>query len=144
MLHWTIEARHPDCTHGEPFELQGVPHSTLHVPQQRNVIALGISFDDLATKLQRHPAVYWEPDGSFAWTEQGPPRHRIQGQLTDGGERLQYVELWGVASSSMLDALLEWISAPPTGLMFQLMQAGVFVDETTIREILALHANDVA
>lgn len=138
MLHWIIEARPVVACAGPTIEIDGRRVSTLEVPFSARGEALTVTFDEVAQRLMVTPGVYWEPDGSFAWTDPGPPRYRLEGQLADGGRHLQHAELRGTPSTRMLDQMLQFVrgSGGGGGLMFQLVRSGVHVDEATLRELL--------
>ena len=140
MLHWIIEARPATAEMGSEVEIDDHRLPALDVPANDRGQALAVTFDEVAQQLMASPGVYWEPDGSFAWTDAGPPRYRLQGQLADGGTHLQHVELWGQPSPHMLDRLLEFTHGGP--LMFQLVRWGVYVDEAELRRILGCERGD--
>jgi hypothetical protein len=131
--HWIIEARPTTTIAGPVMKIEGHAFQTVAVPTEARGTPLSVTFDEVAERLIESSGVYWEPDGSFAWTEPGPPRIRLHGQLADGGTHLQHIELWGVPSTPMLDRLLEF-TCGDTGLMFQLVRTGVYVDETALRK----------
>ena len=57
------------------------------------------------------------------------------GQLTDGGDHLEYVELRGTCPPSALLKLLGAFGEMPNSHSFQLVREGVFVDLSTLHRI---------
>ncbi len=136
MLHWILESRPADATEDSALAIDHRWIRTLHVPADSRGAPLGITFDAIEERLMAHPGVHCEPDGSFAWTEwkrEAKAPIRITGQLTDGGEFLQYAEIWGVPTSDMLENLLQWTVTRSRPVMIQLLRAGVFVEVDTFR-----------
>jgi hypothetical protein len=134
MLHWIIESRPAAASAGPEIEIDGCRVATLDVPPETRGQPLAVTFDEIAERLKSSKGVYWEPDGSFAWTDPGPPRSRLQGQLSDGGAHLQHVELWGTPSLQMFNRMLH-VTRGSGALMFQLVRSGIYVDEAALRQL---------
>ena len=126
MLHWIIQARPAAAILGPTVSLMGHELPTLTVSEAERGLPLAVSFDTAAVSMSQHPRIYYEPDGSFAWTPS--PECRIQGTLVDGRTHLQHIEVWGTPTAETLRELCGWMAENPAKeLMFQIVQSGVFV-----------------
>ena len=80
------------------------------------------------------PRMFIEPDGSFVWTgEQAGQSWQVDGVLYDEGPALSYVEMSGRCPANEFDQFLAALGWPAAPVMFQLMEAGVFLSEPTFR-----------
>ena len=96
--------------------------------------ALPVSFEETAETLQLLPQLYFEPDGSFVYANRDALYpEQLEGQLFDRDGRIMYVELKGVCSSEMFDAILQSLGWPAIKLMFQLLREGFYLDEDQFR-----------
>ena len=134
MLFWIIQSRPDSAEAGPTSQILGQPIPTLMIPESDRGQPLRVAFDDVARCLIAEPGVYWEPDGTFSWIDSGPSRCRLLGQLADGGEQLQHVEIRGIPSARQLDRLIDLMRGDG-GLMFQLVEAGVYVEESALRQL---------
>ncbi|MEX2185671.1 MAG: hypothetical protein WD875_02710 [Pirellulales bacterium] len=111
-----------------------------------------VSFEQAAAALESLERMFFEPDGSFVWTENrtatvdhenGPSTDEIEtswqidGVLYDRGGRLAYVEIKGNAPADAINRLLPALGWPEARLTFQLMREGVVLDEVAFRQWLA-------
>ena len=91
--------------------------------------ALPLTFDYVAEQLTAIEGLHFEPDGSFVWgCGSGAERWQVDGQLTDGGLNLEFVELRGDCPSAALDELLAAFTGGKGQVLFQLVAEGVFLD----------------
>jgi hypothetical protein len=100
---------------------------------------LSVSFDEAAERLAGLPRLFIEPDGSFVWTgvtTDGEP-WQVDGNLTDQGDVLAYLELKGCCPSERLDDLLSALGWPEAKLAFQLTRRGMVVGESEFRKLAA-------
>ena len=104
-----------------------------------------VSFDAALAALEALPRLFIEPDGSFVWAGPAPDGQpwQIDGNLIDRGDCLALVELKGSCPSQQLDQLLKALGWPQAGLVFQLTQQGVFVDEAAFRTLAATAAGAI-
>ncbi|TWU40962.1 hypothetical protein [Novipirellula artificiosorum] len=51
------------------------------------------SFEEAASRLELHPRLHFEPDGSFVWSLDA--QEQVFGMLYDAQRQLQYVDLQG-------------------------------------------------
>jgi hypothetical protein len=140
MLHFIVESAPTQLMPGPHVDVMGLAGirllPTLQFLQQERGRPLRVSFDHVAEGLRREPGVFWEPDGSFVWWRHEPPV-RLQGQLADGVTNLQHVELSGTLTEDMFDRLVALCrDDPATNLVFQLVRAGVYVNEPSLRCLL--------
>ena len=119
---------------------------TRHLAHRERVIAvldvdpeisrdpLPVSFEDAAATLELLPNLYFEPDGSFVYANRDALYpEQLEGQLFDRDGLILYLELKGVCSADMFDAILQSIGWPAATLMFQLLREGFFLDEDQFR-----------
>jgi hypothetical protein len=98
--------------------------------------SLPVTFDHAAAQLSQIEGLHFEPDGWFLWGQgAGPDRWQVNGQLTDGGARLEFVELHGSCPEEALDVLLNTMTRPPQAVLLQLVLEGVYVDLATLKQI---------
>lgn len=91
--------------------------------------ALPLTFDHAAQQLLAIDGLHFEPDGWFVWGRgSGAERWQVDGQLTDGGLQLEFVELRGHCPASALDALLTALTNGKDEVLFQLIAEGLFLD----------------
>ena len=75
-----------------------------------------------------------EPDGSFVWAgEDDGQAWQVDGVLYDEGPSLSYVEMSGSSPPNDFDQFLAALGWPASPVMFQLVEAGVFLAEDTFR-----------
>ena len=89
---------------------------------------LPVTFDDAADQLSRWPRMFLEADGSFVWRGERPDRWQIDGQLHDGRDRLQAVELRVRGAAAPVARILEVLGWPTHSLLAQCIEDGVFVE----------------
>lgn len=96
------------------------------------------TFDAALAALEYLPRMFVEPDGSFVWVgHNGEARWQVDGNLYDRGDELAYVQMQGECPPAAFDELLTCFGWPETELVFQLVQEGVVVDESTFRRLAA-------
>lgn len=100
--------------------------------------ALPVTFDVAAQQLTAIEGLHLEPDGWFVWGRRsGGHRWQVDGQLTDGGERLEFVELRGRCPEEALDVLLAALGSAREEPLVQLVREGVYVDLPTFKRVSA-------
>jgi hypothetical protein len=120
----------------ERFVVDGDEFTCVPVDSRIRTACFAITFDTVAERLQSLPRLYWEPDGSFIWTgvaNRGRPPWQLNGPLTDGGDCLAYLELHGYCRDLELNGILQALGWPEQRILFQLVHAGIFVDEPSFR-----------
>ncbi len=120
---------------GERRELDGVSIEPVQLAPAQAATPLPVSFDEAYEQLARLERLFLEPDGSFTWVSPAGSAAPFQfdGLLHDGGPRLAYLELKGAGPLEPFDAILTACGWPEAPLLFQLVRAGVFLDETNFR-----------
>jgi len=119
----------------EPRELNGVTVEPILPDSAVATTPLPVTFDETYEQLGRLERMFLEPDGSFTWVSKAnahAPFH-FDGQLHDGGPRLAYLELKGQGPLEPFDALLTACGWPEWPLLFQLVHAGIMLDEANFR-----------
>lgn len=118
----------------------------LEVSAERAIPKFAVPFDEVLNRLSQLDRMYCEPDGSFLWV--GPaevcepgrllrpfPSWHFDGQLTDGGSHLAFLELKGYGTILQLEAILRTLQWPTHPIMFQLPEWGVFLSDDSFRAI---------
>jgi len=106
----------------------------LHVPRNSPGRTLTAGFDETLDRFARLPRMFAEPDGSFVWVSPaaGEP-WQVDGNLFERQGKVLLVDLKGCCPPAEFDRLLAGLGWPTDPLMFELVRAGVFLDEATFR-----------
>lgn len=116
-----------------PVSVQG--KDILAVPISGPLTSLPVTFDHAASELSQIEGLHFELDGSFVWGRgAGSDRWQVNGQLTDGGDQLEFVELRGTCPEEVLDLLLQAFTHAQQSLLVQLVQEGVYVEVETMKQ----------
>ena len=122
----------PNATNGQHVTVGGRSVDALSVSGSPPSFA--VTFDAVSEILSTLPGMFLEPDGSFAWTgTSGEQPWRIEGVLYDAGPSLSYVALSGNCPPDEFDQFLAALGWPAAPIMFQLIDAGVFINEEEFR-----------
>ena len=133
----TLHPRPPQAVDGRPFEDDRGSWPVLAVPRESLGRPLATGFDEALARLAALPRLYAEPDGSFVWTSPAADRPwQVDGNLFERDGRVLLVDLKGSCPAEEFDRLLAAFGWPTEPVMFELVRAGVFLDEQTFR----LHA----
>lgn len=108
----------------------------LRVPPAAGSGSFARSYEQLAEALREMPRLFLEPDGSFGWVARQDVTQRLDGQITDDGQRVMFVDLQGRCDFSLLEALLVALGWPQQPLMFQILPDGFVLDEATFFQVL--------
>jgi hypothetical protein len=93
------------------------------------------TWEQAAAQLELLPRMIFEPDGSWVWSGGvGPDRWQVDGHLFDFAERLHRVELHGECPAEQFDRLLACFGWPQVTLSFEMVRAGVTLDEAQFRQ----------
>ena len=95
-----------------------------------------VTWEDAAALLEPMSRMIFELDGSFVLSgnyDQGR-RWQVDGHLFDFAGRLFRLELHGNCPPTTFDGLLRAVGWPAQQLEFEMVHAGVTVDEATFRE----------
>jgi len=134
----TVQMRPDSVEQAVSVSLDGRSCTPLSARELLKPIAMPVSFEQAADRLQQLPRLFFEPDGSFVWVGQdGDRRWQVDGQLTDRAGRLLYAELRGDCPAEAFDRLLAALGWPATPLVFLLTRHAVFLDEEEFRRFAA-------
>lgn len=113
-------------------------HATIHAAGDGGQwLPLDVTFEEAAAVLETLPRMYFEPDGSFVWVAPaGEIAWQLDGQLQDRGDRLDHVEIKGTCAPAACQQLLAALRGKARGLVFQLVEQAVFVDEAAALVLL--------
>jgi hypothetical protein len=140
-FHVNLFALPAAASSGASVELRGSRLATLRQPDDTPPTFdayLPVSFDEALAALLTLPRLDAEPDGFFVFAGGAGPTHwAVSGQLFDFGGRLHRVELNGHCSAESFDSMLACFGWPAAPLAFELVEAGVALDETAFREYAA-------
>lgn len=95
----------------------------------------GVDYETVAAQLAAIPRLYIEPDGSFVWVSSVDPDDRIDGQTTDDGRQLLYVELRGRCEWSQFANVVEQFGVSTSDLIFQLLPEALLIKESQLRHM---------
>jgi len=118
----------------------GVPHvdawgtwPTLAIPPAREA-TFPVGFDAVLAALERLPRMFVEPDGAIVWRGRAATGEwQLDGTLSERNDRLAACELKGSCPPATLDQLLAAVGWPGVAVMFELVRAGVWLDEAAFR-----------
>jgi hypothetical protein len=137
-FHVNLFARPAAASSGESVELRGSALATLRRPDGAPLTFdayLPVTFDEALAAVLKLPRADAEPDGFFVLAGGvGATHWAVSGNLFDFGGGLHRVELNGHCPAESFDALLACFGWPATRLAFELVEAGVALDETTFRK----------
>lgn len=106
----------------------------LAVPRESLGRPLAVGFDEALERLAALPRLYAEPDGSFVWASPAADRPwQVDGNLFERQGRVLLADLKGSCPAEEFDRLLAAFGWPGEPLMFELVRAGVFLDEDAFR-----------
>ena len=106
----------------------------LSVPRPLPSAPMAVGFDDALARLAAIERLYAEPDGAIVWTSPREGlRWQVDGNLFERDGRVLLVDLKGSCPPAAFDRLLAAFDWPRQGVMMELVQAGVFLDEETFR-----------
>lgn len=129
-----LQAEFRHSSHAKEVELGGQTYATLGF--SGSPPGFHATFDRVSEILMTLPRMYFEPDGSFAWTGTLDGNDwRIEGVMYDEGPRLSYIELSGNCPPNDFDQFLAAVGWPAAPVMFQLVEAGVYLAEKEFRRL---------
>jgi hypothetical protein len=136
-FHISVHARPAEAAlNATPTPIDGQSVRTLAISAEELATPFAVSFEQAGEALGNLPRLFFEPDGSFVWVS---PRDetawQVDGNLFDRAGRLQFVDLKGRCPPAKLDRLLGAFGWPQTAVMFQLVRAAVFLEETEFRRV---------
>ena len=138
-FHVSVHARPIDAVlSATPTLLDGQQVKTLALSAEQLATPFAVSFEQAGEALSKLPRLFFEPDGSFVWVSaRGEEAWQVDGNLFDRAGRLQFVDLKGRCPTAEFDRLLGAFGWPQTEVMFQVVRAAVFLDETEFRRAAA-------
>jgi len=93
-----------------------------------------VGFEAVLEHLEKLPRMVVEPDGAIVWRGASAAADwQVEGTLRERQGRLASCELQGTCPPEALDRLLSAAGWPATAVMFELVRAGVFLEEPTFR-----------
>jgi hypothetical protein len=100
----------------------------LRVPTQANAMSFELSYEELSDRLNRIDRLHLEPDGSFVWVNAVDVKQRINGQITDNGKRVMFIEMRGCCVRSGMEPIVRQLGWPEVAVSFQLQPEALLVD----------------
>ncbi len=142
-FHASLHARPENAIPGMGHNFGGVKFATLDIPPDEVATPFAISFEQAVKNLSRLERMFIEGDGSFVWvSSQQNNTWQIDGNLYDRKDKLWYVDLKGTCPTAEWDRLLAAFGWPQTAVVFQVVQAAVFLAETEFRRLAETMSND--
>lgn len=137
-FHCFIQSRAETARRGPAATVEGCCVPTLALDEADRARPFRVSFDEVADGLLKLPGLYWEPDGSFVWVgtfQGGAWPWRLEGQVTDAGAAVAFLELQGHCRAGELDQVLSLLNWPAEPVLFQVHGSGVLLEEVTFRQV---------
>lgn len=101
-----------------------------------------VGFDAALAALELLPRMFVESDGAIVWRGRAAAGEwQLDGTLSERTDRLAACELKGSCPPEALDELLAAVGWPGVAVMFELVRAGVWLDEATFRRHAAARGN---
>lgn len=130
----TLHARPTEAASGGQFADDRGTWPVLAAPRESLGQPLAVGFDEALRRLADLPRLYVEPDGSFVWTSPAAERRwQVDGNLFERRGRVLLVDLKGSCPAGEFDRLLAALGWPADSVMFELVRAGLFLDEDSFR-----------
>ena len=105
----------------------------LHLNGSDLTAPLPVTFEQAIATFESWKCLLIEPDGALVWAS---PDWRIDAQLQDGRDGLQYVEVRTTAPRIENEKLLTALGYPDHDLVIQLIREGAFLKAATWLELL--------
>lgn len=110
------------CVQVEGIELQTLP---IENPSQAGLM---MSFEALQRKLDDHPKIYFEPDGSLIWTGNVEGQvWQLDGMIYDFANQIQRIEFRGQCPIEIWREWLRLLDWPKQSLVLHLLRPQCFV-----------------
>jgi hypothetical protein len=100
--------------------------------------AFPTTFEETAAALSRLDRLFFEPDGSFVWTD--GRGSQLDGTVFDRDEHVVWVDARGVCPSDVLNHVLSSVGWPGTPIRFEMVRQGRFLDDLEFRRTAAIAA----
>ena len=122
--------------HRRPTEYAEKPALDLHAKRLPLLdidrpLPLAVTFEKVFEQLVALDRMLLEPDGSFVWSGDG---WQIDGQINDGGDTVDNVELKGTCPIEKWRTLVHILGGTTSDLMIQFVREGVYVDAEHFEE----------
>lgn len=135
----TLQSLPPEAAPGPVVNDAWGAWPTILVPKEALASPMAVGFDDALERLAALDRLYAEPDGSFVWAcsrDGGASARRhwqVDGNAYERNGRVLLVDLKGSCPADEFDRLLVAFGWPGQVMMFQLVRAATFLDESTFR-----------
>lgn len=137
-LHVILQPRPADAEPGPSATLDGCRVATLKATALGDAPGWSLTFEQAVAGMERLPALFVEPDGSFTWgNPPGQPIWRIDGNLYDYDDRLRHIDLKLACPGARLLELTEALGLDsaksiaqfvPQGRFFEIPELGRWLD----------------
>ncbi len=134
--HITVHTQPNDTRPGPIRQYNERQVETLDVAAPIRSKPLPVTFDEAISTLESWNCLLVEPDGSLVWANSTGRPWCIDGQLQDGRDGLQYVEIKTNAPRPPCEKLLTAFGIATEPLMVQLVLEGVFLSAATWLDLL--------
>ena len=96
----------------------------------------GVSYEQIEAELTKIPRLHIELDGSFVWVSAADVSHKVNGQITDDGKQVMYIEFRGVATAEEIEPILAPLKSDRHELKFQMLPSGEVLNEPQFKGYL--------
>lgn len=120
-IHVVIHRRPTEFSEKPAVELLTQRISPLDIDRP---LPLAVTFDDVLARLVVLDRIFLEADGSFVWSGDG---WQIDGQINDGGDTVDHVELKGTCGIEKWRTILQILGGGTSELMIQFVREGIYV-----------------
>lgn len=136
-FHIFIHARPARQIATSQVELDGVLLRTLQIDPTELTEEHSATFEHTLEVLTKLPRSYVEPDGAFFWRpEPRPDGSFVEGNIFDGIQTVQHMELKGNCSIAEFDQVTGSLGTAKERLVIQMLPYAIFVDYEQFSELL--------
>ncbi len=105
------------------------PSGLSSAAQNASISGFGISYEQVEAELSKISRLHIELDGSFVWVSAADVSHKVNGQITDDGKQVMYIEFRGVATAEEIEPILAPLKSNQHELKFQMLPGGEVLNE---------------
>ncbi len=119
------------------IDIRGAEVLTYRLDSDSGAAGFSVSYEELSQKLSQIERLFIEPDGSFVWVSPDNTEQKLNGQITDDGKHVMFLELRGNCPFHSMEPVLAGLGWPTCRLLFQQLPEANLFDEEGIRLVLS-------
>ena len=112
------------------------PKSAASNEGNATIPGFGMSYEHVEAELSKISRLHIELDGSFVWVSATDVSHKVNGQITDDGKQVMYIEFRGIATAAEIEPILAPLKSDRHELTFQMLPGGEILNESQFKEFL--------